>query len=80
MFDHPPVGSPSAVGCTMKRFLALLAPYVAVTLFWCVWPNAWCAILAYHAQILFIPFWNRSIGVDCVRPAHGSTLYLRDTT
>ena len=36
----------------MKCLLKLLAPYLAVTLFWCVWPNAWFAILAYHAQIL----------------------------
>lgn len=40
----------------MKRLPALLAPYIAVILFWCVWPNAWLAILTYHAQILL---WTR---------------------
>jgi hypothetical protein len=39
----------------MKLLLSLLAPYFAVIAFWVVWPNAWLAILAYHAQILF---WN----------------------
>lgn len=40
----------------MKRTLRLLAPYFAVGIFWCVFSNAWLAILAYHAQILF---WSR---------------------
>ncbi len=39
-----------------KQYVQALAPYIAVLLFWCVWPNAWLAILAYHAQILL---WNR---------------------
>jgi hypothetical protein len=39
----------------MKLLLTLLSPYFAVIAFWVVWPNAWLAILAYHAQILF---WN----------------------
>lgn len=39
----------------MKQCLKVLAPYIAVVMFWCVWPNAWLAILAYHAQILL---WN----------------------
>ena len=40
----------------MKQTLRLLAPYLAVGIFWCVLSNAWLAILAYHAQILF---WSR---------------------
>lgn len=36
-----------------KLTLKLLAPYCAVGLFLCVFSNAWLAILAYHAQILF---------------------------
>lgn len=40
----------------IKRTLKLLAPYLAVGLFWCLFSNAWLAILAYHAQILF---WSR---------------------
>jgi len=39
----------------MKPCLKVLAPYIAVGIFWCVWPNAWLAIFAYHAQILL---WN----------------------
>lgn len=39
----------------IRRCLKVLAPYIAVGMFWCVWPNAWLAILAYHAQILL---WN----------------------
>ncbi len=41
-----------------KSHLALrfLAPYLAVTVFWCLFSNAWLAILAYHAQILL---WHR---------------------
>jgi hypothetical protein len=40
----------------MARVLQLLAPYLAVAVFWCGLENAWWAILAYHAQILF---WSR---------------------
>jgi hypothetical protein len=36
----------------VKRILKLLAPYFAVGIFWCVFSNAWLAMLAYHAQIL----------------------------
>jgi hypothetical protein len=32
--------------------LQLLAPYLAVLVFWCGFSNAWLAILAYHIQIL----------------------------
>ncbi len=39
-----------------RHYLRALAPYVAVVVFWCVWSNAWFAILAYHTQILL---WNR---------------------
>ena len=41
----------------MKQTLKLLAPYFAVGVFWCALSNAWLAILAYHAQILF---WSRN--------------------
>ncbi len=37
----------------MKQNLKLLTPYFAVGIFWCVFSNAWLAILAYHLQILF---------------------------
>ena len=40
----------------MRTLLKLLAPYVAVGIFWCVLSNGWLAILAYHAQILL---WRR---------------------
>ncbi len=36
--------------------LKLAAPYLAVGVFWCLLHNAWLAILAYHAQILW---WSR---------------------
>ena len=36
--------------------LQLLAPYLAVGVFWCGFARAWPAILAYHAQILC---WSR---------------------
>ena len=36
--------------------LNLLAPYLAVSIFWCLLHNGWLAILAYHCQILF---WQR---------------------
>lgn len=39
----------------MKQCLKVLAPYIAVGMFWCVWNNAWLAILAYHVQIVL---WN----------------------
>jgi hypothetical protein len=45
----------------MKKTLRLFAPYLAVGVFWCVFSNAWLAILAYHAQILF---WSRGKASD----------------
>ena len=35
-----------------KLTLELLAPYVAVGVFWIIFSNAWLTILAYHAQII----------------------------
>lgn len=43
----------SLYGIKMKLILKLSAPYLAVAVFWCIHPNAWLAILAYHAQVLF---------------------------
>jgi len=40
-----------------KLMLKLLAPYFAVGIFWCLFSDAWLAILAYHLQIIF---WSRS--------------------
>jgi hypothetical protein len=40
----------------MKLILKLLAPYLGVGIFWCIFSNGWLAILAYHAQVLF---WSR---------------------
>lgn len=37
----------------MHMLPRLLAPYVAVVVFWCGLSTAWPAVLAYHAQILF---------------------------
>ena len=37
----------------MSLLPKLLAPYLAVGVFWCGFQNAWLAILAYHVQILF---------------------------
>jgi len=48
----------------MKLLLKLLAPYLAVGIFWCVLRNGWLAILAYHVQVLF---WNRG----SLRGLHG---------
>jgi hypothetical protein len=45
--------------------LRLAAPYVAVGIFWCVFHNAWLAILAYHAQILW---WLRKTRPRFTRP------------
>jgi hypothetical protein len=36
-----------------KTAIWLAAPYFAVAVFWCGLSNAWLAILAYHAQILW---------------------------
>ena len=41
----------------MRNTLRALAPIIAVMIFWCVWPNAWLAILSYHVQIVL---WNWS--------------------
>jgi hypothetical protein len=48
--------------------LKLLAPYLAVGLFWCVLGHAWLAILAYHVQILL---WSRS-SLKCWKKGNSS--------
>jgi hypothetical protein len=50
----------------MKLLLKLLAPYVAVGIFWCIFSNAWLAILAYHVQILI---WSRHEVFKMRRPS-----------
>ncbi len=50
---------------SMTRALKLLAPYLAVGVFWCMLDNAWLAILAYHVQILL---WSRGKFEDLRRP------------
>ncbi len=43
-------------GSTLSLALRMLAPWVAVGVFWLGFGNAWLAILAYHAQTLL---WSR---------------------
>jgi hypothetical protein len=51
----------------MRHTLKILAPYLAVAVFWCAWPSAWLAILVYHVQILL---WNgKSLLRDMRGPA-----------
>ena len=57
----------------MKKTLKLFAPYFAVGVFWCVFSNAWLAILAYHAQILF---WSRGKVSDLRWPDRKRVLLL----
>ncbi|MCH7590127.1 hypothetical protein IIB34_03720 [PVC group bacterium] len=57
----------------MKQLLKLLAPYFAVGLFWCIFKNAWLAILAYHVQILF---WSRKSIFDVRMPDNKSIMLL----
>lgn len=38
----------------MKTLMKVLAPYLAVLLFWVWLENGWLAILAYHAQVLLL--------------------------
>lgn len=45
--------------------LRLAAPYLAVGIGWCLFENAWLAILAYHAQILW---WARGTRPRLARP------------
>jgi len=42
----------------LKTSVKLLAPYLAVCIFWCIFKNGWLAIIAYHIQILL---WTRHI-------------------
>jgi len=57
----------------MTRTLKLLAPYFAVGVFWCLLSNAWLAIFAYHAQILF---WSRHPLFGARRPSHAKMMLL----
>jgi len=49
----------------VSLLLRLAAPYVAVIIFWIGFRNAWLALLAYHAQILF---WSRRTSFWFQRP------------
>ena len=70
-------GSHPAARCVllkiMKRTLRLLAPYCAVGVFWCVLGNAWLAILAYHAQILF---WSSGSPLNMSKPSRKRLFWL----
>jgi hypothetical protein len=57
----------------MRRALRLLAPYVAVGIFWCGLHNGWLAILAYHAQILF---WGREWKPAPGKPGRSRLVFL----
>jgi hypothetical protein len=57
----------------VKVTLRLLAPYIAVLVFWCLLSSAWLAVLAYHAQILF---WLRAGQSERRRPARRRRLLL----
>ncbi len=48
----------------MRLILQLLAPALAVSVFWFGFENAWMTILAYHVQILF---WSRHRITSMVR-------------
>ena len=50
-----------------KLTAKLLAPYLAVGVFCCVFSNAWLAMLAYHAQILF---WSDKSMFKMMRPRY----------
>ncbi len=41
--------------------LRMLAPYLAVGVFWCLFENAWLVILAYHAQIVLWALRDRPV-------------------
>lgn len=59
----------------MKRdvVLKMLAPYLAVGVFWCGFHNAWLAILAYHLQILL---WSRGSFPALRRPRADRSAWL----
>lgn len=57
----------------MNLLPRLLAPYLAVAVFWCALSNAWLAILTYHAQILF---WSWKSLPRMRRPAQARDLCL----
>lgn len=49
-----------------QLILRLLAPYLAVGVFWCLLDSAWLAVLAYHVQILL---WSRGRLLTGLGPA-----------
>jgi hypothetical protein len=57
----------------MKLTAKLLAPYFAVGVFWCVFSNAWLAMLAYHAQILL---WSGKAAFRWKRPQYTHMVFL----
>jgi hypothetical protein len=57
----------------VKLTAKLLAPYFAVGVFWCVFSNAWLAMLAYHAQILL---WSGKAAFRWKRPQYTHMVFL----
>ena len=65
------------IGRNAKQTLKLLAPYLAVGVFWCAFSNAWLAILSYHAQILF---WSRRTPLNLRWPIRNWAILLALST
>ena len=57
----------------IKLTVKLLAPYFAVGIFWCLFSNAWLAMIAYHAQILF---WSDKSMFKMMRPRYTPAMLL----
>lgn len=60
-------------GSRLGLVLRLAAPYLAVGVFWLLFHNAWLAILAYHAQILW---WAWGSHPKLVKPRPTLTTWL----
>jgi hypothetical protein len=57
----------------MTLLIKMLVPYVAVGVFWSTLSNAWLAILAYHALILY---WSREATFKVLQPTPRTQLML----
>lgn len=57
----------------MKKTVKMLAPYIAVGIFWFVLKNGWLTILVYHMQILL---WNRNSFSDIKKPLFTQNIFM----
>jgi len=71
--DYKPSQNSTGHACELKTDTQIACTHPCCGVFWCGLSNAWLAILAYHAQIIF---WSRPSLSNWHRPRYSHTMLL----